>query len=379
MLHRFTCAAVLAGLIVVLLVPGVMAQSATRATTSEKGSVLIYPKVELRWNAAGELIQDTFISITNDNDDEVMVLMYFVSETCTNVDNDITLTHNQPAWWSAFSGLPGPNGGVSPFTVLGAPYPDPEGSTDLVLRGYIVAWAINDDHAQIRWNHLAGEATIVNYADGDAWEYTAYAFAALVGDTGDIIGEPGIIALNGIEYASGFDLLLLDFFASGSQAFSGGSRTVLHDTDLTLLILDQDFTQETPGPFKTKAHFDIWNENEISFSGMEYCITKWDQSLLSNHGGHFLRRNLQTDKGKARIDGMQSVLCPQSTAESLLGVEAKLLTFNGTDLATAGTTLVGMGTQAASILYDIPSGGGEKAIMVAPAQVSPTLKKGAVR
>ncbi|MCP4593512.1 MAG: hypothetical protein GY842_22470, partial [bacterium] len=49
-----------------------------RASTSEKGSLLIFPKVELRWNSAGELIQDTFIDLTNDHEDEVKVQVYYI-------------------------------------------------------------------------------------------------------------------------------------------------------------------------------------------------------------------------------------------------------------------------------------------------------------
>jgi hypothetical protein len=359
-----------AGLCIAMVVASASAQD--RVSASEKGSVLIFPKVELRWNAAGDLIQDTFISITNDQNQAVNVHMYFVSEACTNVDNDILLTRNQPSWWSAFSGLPK---GVSPFTVLGAPIPDPEGTGDEILRGYIVAFAVNADIEQIRWNHLFGEATIVNYADGTAWEYTAYAFQAIEGQEGDVVGTPGMLDLDGVFYDAGFNRLLLNFFAAGSTAFSGGGAVVTHDTDLTLLILDQDLRQDNDGPFTTKAQFYIWNENEVGFSGMEYCITKWDESLLSARGGHFLVGNLQTNKGYARIDGMASQVCDVydmsgqpvtiSTDHSLLGVAAKILTFNGVDVATAGTHLVGSGTESAYIKYDVPGSSEEK--ILAPA------------
>ena len=51
-----------------------------RGSASEKGSLVIYPKVELRWNAAGDtLIQDTFIDLTNDYPEDVKVQMYFIN------------------------------------------------------------------------------------------------------------------------------------------------------------------------------------------------------------------------------------------------------------------------------------------------------------
>ncbi len=52
------------------------------------------------------------------------------------------------------------------FTVLdpGTPpgRPDPEGTGERALRGFIVAWAVNEAGHEIRWNHLTGAATIVH-------------------------------------------------------------------------------------------------------------------------------------------------------------------------------------------------------------------------
>ena len=72
---------------------------------------------------------------------------------------------------------------------------------------------------------------------------------------------------------------------------------------------------------------------------------------------HMLIDNLQTDKGKARIDGIGSIQCPFSADASFLGVAAKQLRFqcflDGTGYAEAGRTLVGQGEEEAAILYDI--------------------------
>jgi hypothetical protein len=155
------------------------------------------------------------------------------------------------------------------------------------------------------------------------------------------------------------------------------------DTDLTLLPISVDLRQETDGPVTTKAHFDVWNEEEIKFSGAYRCITCWDQWLLSRHGipNHFTRANLQTNKGKARIDGIASQLCDYdndpkdqkalgddindivSRPASLLGVAMKQLTFGGpgnvasdttpVGVARAGTMLHGMGSEAGEIKVDV--------------------------
>jgi hypothetical protein len=325
--------AVVAAVVAAVLVPSALAADQNdRVSASEKGSLLIYPKVEVRWDAAGNLTQDTFITICNDWNADVDVMMYFVSETCTDIDNMITLTSNEPAYWSVASGLPK---GVSPWTALGEPYDDPEGSGALIMRGYIVAWAINEDYEQISWNHLYGGATIVDYLNGAAWEYTAYAFQALNVDHGDVVGTPGTLELNGggmngdePAYDQGFQILLLDFFASGTHAFSASS----------------------PGPRETITRFDIWNEDEHGFSGARWDFIKWTEVLLGDIHPHFLVVNLQSDMGRARISGTED---GDTINESLLGVAAKILTFDGAEVGYSGKPLTGAGAMAATIKYDV--------------------------
>ena len=142
------------------------------------------------------------------------------------------------------------------------------------------------------------------------------------------------------------------------------------DTDLTLLPMVIDVRQDSEGPVRTKAHFDIWNQNEDGFSGTTRCLTCWDQTLLSGYAlpNHFVISAIHTDKGKARIDGVRSEMCDAGPCQGdsgsdswcsrnapLLGVSAKVLAFSGVDAARAyaGMTLVGQGTEAGRILADI--------------------------
>ncbi len=346
-------------------------------TILRKGSVLIYPKVELRWDTSGNLIQDTIIEMTNDYPADVEIQMFFVHgdqyleayppERAHPgwhwVNNEFTLTHNDPVYWSAATGMPA---GTSPFTILdpgdpahGIPQGRPamDGTSDRVLRGYIIAWAVNYEGKKIRWNHLCGKATLIHYMDGSAWSYNPYSFQTdCVTGNGDLIGgEPGVLHLDGEEYDSCFDTLLLDFFAPGSSALSNGGRTVFSDTDLTVFPVDADLRQETEGPVTTKIKFAICNENEICYSNTERCITGWDQQLLSMYDApnHFLLANLQTDKGKARLNGIASpVECGEhSQNAAILGVAMTMLDFGG-DFARAGSNLVGMGTESAVIQMD---------------------------
>jgi hypothetical protein len=371
-------------------------------SASKKGSLLIYSKIELRWNTAGQLIQDTVLELTNDLEADVYVQAYFVNgdeplepvyagdppmmvaegEPGWNwVDWQFLLTANQPTYWSASTGLPA---GAQPFDILdpdlghGPGRLDPEGKSERVLRGFLYLWAVDAQGYEIRWNHLSGAATLVNYADETAWEYNAWAFQTHVTENALRTGTPGILNLDGIEYDLPYDMLLMDFYSSGSDALSASGSSVSVDTDLTLHPVSADLRQDTYGPVTTKAKFDIWNQNERRFSGTTRCITCWDQTLLSSYDApnHFLIQYLQTDKGKARIDGMASDVCDHhcdntasfdgwdgricSQDAALLGVVSKVLTFEAKNRkARSGRSLVGMGTQPAVVSWDIISPPGD--------------------
>jgi hypothetical protein len=345
--------------IVTVAAATLLAQSAfaqDRVSTSQKGSLLWFPKIELRFDAAtGDLKQDAFIQLSNDFTSAVHLVTFYVLEDCTRFYTDIDLTKNQPVFWSVATGQPY---GVAPLTVIGAPYPDPEGSGDLVMRGFYIAFAANESNEQIRWNHLTGLLTAVNYADGSSYEYAPYAFQALQGENGDAVGTPGVIRLDGVEYSIPFNRLNMDFQASGSTGFSGGGRVITHDTDVTLVLATLDLRQDR-NYYRTKAKYFIWNAEEISYAA-EYCVECWSQRLLSNVGGIFLVENLQTANGRAVIDGEYSTVCdfpddPNNLfniASPLLGLAVKVMTFDNGDVTTAGETLSGQGSEAGIIYFD---------------------------
>jgi len=217
-----------------------------RASSTQKGSLIFWPLVEIKWNARGQLIQDTVLDLTNDNSDYVQVQLYLVNGDeplaavvdgnppvilerahpgWNNVDVQFGLTANQPTYWSAATGLPT---GVSPFPALdpgappGRPDADPSNPGGRVLRGFVVGWAVDSAGHEIRWNHLKGDAVLINYAETTAWEYNAWSFRCVSGaDTGEACdATPGQLNLDGVEYDSGPDHLLLDFIAAGSEALS---------------------------------------------------------------------------------------------------------------------------------------------------------------
>jgi hypothetical protein len=392
-----------------------VASAQNRVSSTQKGSVLIFSKVEIKWSADGQtLLQDTFLDVSNDYPADVSVQAYFINgdEELEEVmsqgmliqayepgwntaDCRFTLTANQPHFWSAANG----SSKCQAFPVLdpdGPGRPDPEtGMTSRILRGYVVMWAVYFDGSSwvnIRWNHLKGDAVIVNYENGSAWEYNAWAFQARTGSHGAAIGDGENIYLNGGTYDAPFANLLLDFYASGSQALSGGGQTVMVDTDVTLHAVSVDLRQDGCGPVLTKVEAEIWNEFETKFSGTRRCICCWDQTMLSDWvrsvaiPNHFTRERLGTDKGQARLTGVESNECnyaelcgptgtlkrricegygaadtlndvfpvfEQSEDAALLGLATKFLSFSPSgDHASAGMNLVGAGTGDATIQVD---------------------------
>ena len=223
------------------------ARSINRGNISEKGSLLVFPKFEVKWDAEGNVIQDTFVELTNDWVTDVTVQLYFVDgDMCVWVDNKIVLTGNEPTYWSVATGHPK---GMSPITVLGDGCPDRDGDNPggRRIRGYILAWAVGSGSGlEIRWNHLTGRSTIVHYGWSAAWEYSAYSFRALRDvPNGEYLYYPlGTLELNGVEYDAAPDFLLLDFYAPGAVLESTRSPldAIIEDTDLTFWAAYKDFS-----------------------------------------------------------------------------------------------------------------------------------------
>lgn len=402
-----------------------------RVDATHKGSLLVFPNVDVKWDqstGSTVLVQDTFLSVTNDYNEDVDVHFLFV-----NGDDELdavlagdppmvverahpgwnkqnwttTLTQNQTKYFSVMNGQPG---GAPGFRGLdngpeGPGRPDFEGNgLTRTLRGFVLAWAVDSDGRELTWNHLSGVATIVDYANVEAWEYLPYAYTTNCTDTGEqpmdctLVDEngtcctaeaiPGQLDLDGFQYAVSFSHLLLDFFGSGSTPFGANGITAMLDTDLSLLPMVQDLRQNNFGPISTKATFDIWNQNEDFRSGTHRCLYCWDQFLLSNTASlsnNFLVAQLGTDKGKARIIGEFSDVCEAgfccertdeacienyefanpgvhvpicSESAPLLGVAAKLIGYSGSasGVGASGTHLRGGGRDiTGQILADLPS------------------------
>lgn len=223
-----------------------------RATISEKGSFLSFPRVEVKLDAAGRLIQDTIIGLYNDGPMSVDVQTYLIDgDQCVFADAAFTLTKNQPTYWSVFTGQPQ---GANQFPSIspGCRDTDPLNPGGRIFRGYLILWAVDPSTLnEIRFNHLKGEALVINYAEGSAYEYNAWAFGAIAGggiNKAPLLPPFGQLDFDGIEYDAAPDKLLLDFYSSGTILEFEPGQGVSVDTDLTLWAVWKDLRLNVPPP-----------------------------------------------------------------------------------------------------------------------------------
>ena len=198
--------------------------------TSKEGSLLIWPKIITSDTT------DTFIMINNSYPSSVNVKCYWEyknTETgtppyfrngCVNYDFQFKLTANQPAVFSAKTGMHMWDESVQkspPIAAFGWPG-----------EGILKCWAVDADaQNQISWNYLKGEAFVMDYTAGSVWEYNAWRFAANPA-RGAAVGTGGRIELSGTN--GGYDAcpsyLVFDFLADSPT----------NTSDLTLIPCKQD-------------------------------------------------------------------------------------------------------------------------------------------
>jgi hypothetical protein len=245
----------------------------------------------------------------------------------------------------------------------------------------VIGWTVNSFGHEIRWNHLTGGGVVVDYAQTAAWAYPAWTFAARSvghgqepesclafnlesGQCVDSVIAPGMIDLDGYEYDNCPGKLVFQFNSVGSTINPAlpNAPAVPVDTKLILFPCETDLRQDHDGPVTTKAKFDIWNENEIRFSGTERCVTCWDMTPLATYAAagvanHFLMEFIQTTTGKARVGGLASSVCDEpggspSRESGLLGVVQETLRFPG-DIEKTAVPFVGQGDKIGRIHYDL--------------------------
>jgi hypothetical protein len=305
--------------------------SAAQVTSvSKRGSLLIFPKIKTFSRDVG--ILDTIVTIGNDSSTATWVKCYWMDAAQVPSDFEIYLTANQAVWFTAWQGW-----GTVDVSEFG------DNKT-----GELKCWAINIDppapyttEILKKHNYLYGSAVLVQSDPfAAAFEYQAWAFNL----NNTPLAQAGPINLDGAEYDYCPAYLVYNFWAYGGWVGIdyGTEYPYDHPADagnsyLSLSPCQQDLRQDRL-PVCTKAQFNIWNENEVKFTGAYQCLkcyfegtltgigAKWgscdlkypspgyaegvDKCKASGTGGNkFTFDVLHTDLGRLRVSPSLSTAC----------------------------------------------------------------------
>jgi hypothetical protein len=340
----------------VLLCGGSALAAQNVANTTQKGSLLIWPLINVDDGA------DTLIEISNDHFRAVKVECYYVNEKKGRVDFDFHLTGKQTASWSV---------GTRQVDQVQPPRFPTHGtfSPGNPYRGALICFATNAAvTAQIAFNHLTGTATVVkdnivmseavvpeNSSQAfryNAWSFVARDAAGLPAANGVRQGTPGHLALTG-GGAGTYDACpsynIANFMPNGAQL---GNVTTFANF-LTVVGCNQDLRQDFDLHL-TKLKFTVWNSHESSFTGAYICVDSVSTVFLGErnehlvNGSNFEYDTLQTANARVHVSGVASTQCPGSTRAGLLGVLAS----NISGYQKVGSTTHGAGAAPGFVKWD---------------------------
>ncbi|MGE3844197.1 MAG: hypothetical protein AB7I50_21705 [Vicinamibacterales bacterium] len=364
--------------LVACLVVGTTAQAAPNVTNaSQKGSLLVFPdiRVDTGWN--------TLIRIQNDGARDAYMKCYWLDGNKNRVDFTISLTRDQAIWFDAATGHgtlqvnPFPIGAANGFTA-GNRHPFLAPGFGPYRRGMLTCWAIENASAQhqVKWNHFSGTATVYNAQNG-AYEFGAFGFFAPIGTDLEPIGISGTLNLNGLQYDA-CPLYLMGHFTPAPLA--PFNRLAVTSCSLNL---NQDWI-----PVFTKLQFDVWNQEEVKFTGAYECADSWHDTTfqpgtvgqidgtnpivpgfvdgIDAAGENFAFATLGAFAARYRVQGIQSAQCDRAKADrstvaavktqavGLLGVQSALVSGR-----MVGTTVPGAGKFNGRVVWDVESCGCE--------------------
>jgi hypothetical protein len=335
------------------------------ANTSQKGSLLIFPLI----NVDTEDSSNTLIEISNDQTSKVHVECNYVNERKDRVDFDFTLTGKATASWEVLTG----SGDIA------APlFPSSGTFPGNFRRGELICFATDAAVLnQIAFNHLTGTATVVALADRDArqakqafrynpWSFVARDASGLPAADNTIQGTPGDLQLTGANDGRSYDgcpaYNIVNFMPNGATL--DGVTTI--DNDLAGVSCNQDLRQDFT-LHTTKLKFTLWNVNENSFTGTWICVDSvfsfgtggGDRSPALTNGSNFDFSVLRTDNARYQVKGVASTQCPvkpfgTTEISGLLGVATSSLAIGGGTLedAEVGSTTQGAGLLPGFVLWD---------------------------
>jgi len=360
-----------------LLVAGLLTTQAFAAqnvaNTSQKGSLLIFPLIDVRTTDTAT----TIIDISNDGSRTALLNCYYINDHKARVDFSFPISPKGTISWDVLTH----SGGIAPPAwPVGGSFLQGDPNT-----GELVCFAVDGAVAnQVRFNHLTGTATVVYFNDADAnqhkqaFKYNAWAFTARTGEVippadGTPVGTPGDLALTGSNDDDSYDacpLYLIGVFSPGGLNL-GGRPNVLggvtyKDNDLSVSSCSQDLRQDFHINL-TKIQFTVWNAFEEDFTGAWQCSDSVltfglddpaDNVPVNSQLVNFTYGQLQTHNARFMAQGVTSTQCPGSVPTGLLGVLTTSIGI-GTPAVGAenedaeiGNTIHGAGTETGFVLWD---------------------------
>jgi hypothetical protein len=356
-------------LVMVFMLASMASAKPNVADTTQKGSLLVFPKIAVFPGSDGDASVETYIFIGNDQVTPTWVKCYWMDNNQSVEDFHFFVTANQPVVFSAGEG----NYQLVPFSDNAS--------------GSLVCWAQDaaDQNPQA-FNHLYGHAMI---QQGSSFVfYNAYSFA--LRGAPPVYPNSGTLLLDGSVYDACPKYLITNFIAE-PRVGPGGDPLSLRP-DLTLWPCRQDLRQDRI-PTCTKAKFDIWNHDEVKFTGAYQCFKCFFEGFLAEigsttsfnykrgkgYGGEKFKQSiLGSSLGRLRVQGIPSTVCSGNTgvpsqryvcpdsaivATPLLGVllySNAGLTGDGTTspiyiAPVAGHTLTGAGSDPSGFIKWDPS------------------------
>jgi hypothetical protein len=360
------------GLALAMAASAYAAPNVTNVT--QKGSLLIWPDIDVSRDA------NTIVRIQNDGSLAVDVKCVWLDSEKNRTDFIITLTKNQAIWFEAEEGT------GEPYQVNRFPEDDANGFSQIgednpflddgaVGEGMLVCFAVDEGAMnQVKWNHLSGTATVFRNADGEdmgAYEYNAYAFYVPPSIFAPFdqapVGDAGKLELDGVRYDA------CPLYQIG-QLSPSESELDIEDVDdiyinwnrLAVAGCDIDLKQDWEAKW-TKLQFDVWNHQEVKFTGAFECADTWHEVWfddLDAASQNFDEDNLDSTAVRYRVQGVKSSQCDfdlednsgNNTAEQrgIIAVQSTSLEFTDEDQddELIGTTLTNAGKFNGLVEYD---------------------------
>lgn len=307
MVRRF--AQVSLAVFLVLAVAAMASAAPNVANTTQKGSLLVFPKIAV-YGTAGAVV-NTYIFIANDATTATYIKCYWMDNNQSVEDFHFSITANQPIYIDASNNTYGPDFGVN-------------------RTGALTCWASNaEDTAPVAFNHLYGYAMITTAA-ADVF-YNGFSFATRGANFYSVLNPDPLEYQLNLNADTGYDgcpkYLVTTFMPFGQTSIPYFPSTVVAP-DITLWPCKQDLRQDRI-PTCTKAKYDVWDYMERKYTGSYQCLKCWFEGFLHQTGSKatpaaawiynrgkgfggdkFL---LPGDVARLRVQGVKSSVCYGNT------------------------------------------------------------------